>query len=481
MSAPVAFAGRTAARATRWSAVSVFGRQLAQVLFAVVLARIIGPEEFGLVSAATVYATLTALLLDQGLSAALVQRRDLPEGAGRAVATLNVVVALVLGGLTWVLAPALADFFSAPELSLAFRVLGAGLVLKALAVAPRALLSRALDFRPVAVGDVAGAVCGVAVGLGAAFSGAGYTSVLAQVLTTDAVVAAVLLVAARGPLPGASLGPLRVLLPFSARVFGANAVAYFSRNTDNVLVGKVLGLEALAQYAMAYRVLVIPVQLLGQTVKRTLFPAFSRMADDPPAVARALVAGTELVALLAVPVMALVACAAPEAVDLVLGPAWAPAAPVMTVLALAGARETVFYITPSLVSALGRAGTTLRLELVSTGVQVVGIVAGLPFGILGVAVGYATAGLLMTPVFLAVQRRVTGVTVGAQLRALAPAATAAAAGSVAYLAVAAALTGTVVTLAAGSLVFVVVALAALRVVHPAAAKRATARLREVAR
>lgn len=481
MTAPTAFEGRTAARATRWSAVSVIGRQVAQVLFAVVLARIIGPAEFGLVSAATVYATLTALLLDQGLSAALVQRRELPAGAAGAVATLNVAVAVVLGAVTWVAAPSLAAFFSEPELATAFRVLGVGLLLKALAVAPRAMLSRELDFRPVAVADVTGAVTGAAAGLAAALGGAGYASVLAQVLVTDVVVAVVLLAAARGPVPGLALGPLRVLLPFSARVFGANAVAYFSRNTDNVLVGKVLGLEALAQYAMAYRVLVIPVQLLGQTVKRTLFPAFSRMADDPPAVARALVAGTELVALLAVPAMALVACAAPEAVDLVLGPAWAPAAPVMTVLALAGARETVFYITPSLVSALGRAGTTLRLELVSTGVQVVGILAGLPFGILGVAIGYATAGLVMTPVFLAVQRRVTGVAVGAQLRALLPAVTAAAAGSAAYLAAASALTGTVVTLAAGSLAFAAAALAVLRLVHPAAARRATARLRQVAR
>jgi len=476
-----AFSGRTAARATRWSGLAVVVRQGAQLLFAVLLARWLGPAEFGVVSLATIYATLMALLLDQGLSSAYVQRRTLPEGAAGAVAGVNLVAAVVLGLGTAVVAAPVAGFFDAPGLVPVLHVLAAGLVVKGAAVAPRAVLTRRLDYGSVAAGDVAGAVAGAGAGLAAALLGAGALSVAVQVLVTDAVVLAVLLSRSRGPVPSLRLAPLRELLPTSAAVFASNAVAQLSRNTDNVLVGRFLGTASLAHYAMAYRVLVVPVQFIGLTVKRVLFPAFSRMADDRAKLAATLVSATELLSFASVPLMVLLAVAAPQLVQVVLGPAWAESAPLMTVLALAGARETIFYITPSLLTATGRAGWTLRFELVSTAVQVAGILAGLPFGILGVAVGYACAGLALTPVLLVVQRRTTGVRIRDQLAAVLPAVHASAWAALAYLLWRWSEAGTWTTLLAGSACFAVVLLAVLLLVHRSPALRTARRLAAVVR
>ncbi|MGK9146006.1 lipopolysaccharide biosynthesis protein [Plantibacter flavus] len=426
---------QTAAQGVKWSAIAVILRQLAQVASALVIARILGPASYGVVSAATIYVTLTTLMLDQGLSSALIQRPVLERRAAGAVASLNILLGVALGALTWFIAPAIADFFGVDALTDVLRILGCLLPLKALAIVPRAMLSRGLRFKSIAVADVVGAIAGAAAGIGSALLGADFFSTVYQTLFTDALVAIVLLIVFRGPLPNLAFRSMSMLLGYSVKVFATNCIAYFSRNIDNILVGRVLGVTSLAFYGMAYRVLSIPVQLIGQTVNRVLFPIFSRSAGDRRRVASQLTDATEMLATTVVPIMALISAAAPQLVFIVLGPEWMAAAALISVLAIGGARETIFYITPSLMKALGFASLNLRYELLATGMQVAGIVIGLQFGVLGVAAGYTIAGFLLIPVLLLIQRRLTGVHVRAQLGVMLPAIHASLWGAAAYLAI----------------------------------------------
>jgi PST family polysaccharide transporter len=418
--ASASFSGRTAARGVRWTLAAVLARQGFQVLAAVVLARILGPDSYGIISAATIFTTFAALFLDQGLSAAIVQRSSITRRAAGATATLNLVVAVGIGAVMVMLAPAIADFFKAVDLIALLLPLALAIPLKGLAITPRAMLSRELQLHYVAKADIAGAILGAAAGISAALLGAGYFALAYQVIITDIVTAVLLLVAAKGPWPNHHLGELRPLLAFSLSVFFNNFLAYFSRNIDNVLVGRFLGLASLSLYGMAYRIMVLPIQLLGQTVSRVMFPAFSRASQDPRAVAHQLVTATRIMAFSAVPLMAYVGCAAPSLVDSVLGEAWLPAVPIISVLAVGGARETVFYITPSLMKGLGKGALLVRYEILAALVQVGGIVVGLQFGLLGVALGLVGAGMLLVPVLLVIQSRLTGLRIREQLSAIWP-------------------------------------------------------------
>lgn len=463
------FQGAVAARAVRWSTLSVLGRQGSQVLFAVVVARLIGPQQYGAISAATVFATLAALLLDQGVSSALVQRRDLNPRVPGASATVSLALGVLLGVLTWLTAPSIAAFFGSPVLSDILRWLGAGLVIKALAIAPRAMLLRGLRLRAVAAADIAGALAGAASGITAAAYGFGAQALIPFVLVGDCITAIVLLSANRGPVPNGHLATFVPMVRFGSKVFATNALAYLSRNTDNVLVGRFLGTTALSYYSMGYRILVIPVQFIGQSVNRVMYPVFSRAADDREQLAAYLSTSTQVLAVGTLPMMALFASAAPQLVGLVLGSRWLPAAPLMTILAIAGARETLFYITPALVRATGRAGLNLRFELLSTAVQLSGIVAGLRFGLLGVAIGYTAAGVVMTPIAMALQRRITGVGLLEQARSFLPPLHASLWGAAAYAAVAWTTRGLgdAAVLLAGAVAFALVVLFVLGALHRA--------------
>ncbi|GAB2692502.1 oligosaccharide flippase family protein [Thalassiella azotivora] len=463
-----------ARRAVGASAVALGTRQAVQVAFGVVLARVLGPDTYAAVAAATVCVTLVTLLLDLGLASALVQRPRLRPGAAEALATVNLALGCVMAAATWVLAPAVGSFFGQPELPSLLRVLAVAVLVKSLSVAPRALLSRRLAFGPLAVADVAGAVAGGVVGLAALVLGAGHLAFAAQVLATELVVTAGLVVAARGPGLSRSVRPAAELVPFGARVFATNGLAYVSSNVDTVLVGRFLGAQSLGYYAIAYRVLVLPVVLLGLTVHRVLFPWFSRTAGDRAATGRVLLVATQLVASAALPVMALVAVAAADLVAVVLGPSWHPAAVLVTVLAVAGARESVLFVTPALMRGVGRADLNLRFQVLSTVTQTLGVVAGLPFGVVGVAVGYAAAGVALTPVLLVIQQRLTGVRLRDQLAAVAPAAHVSAWGCAAYVLAAAAVDVPVGRLAVGGLAFVAVVAVLAATVHPTSSRRVVA-------
>lgn len=405
----------TGGSSVRWSMVAVLGRQISQMACALVLARLLGPATYGVISAATVYVTFTTLLLDQGLAAALVQRPRLSRWTPGAVASANLLCGAALGLVTVLAAPLVAGFFRSPDLTDLLRVLGVGLLIKALAITPRAINLRLMRFKIIGIADIAGGVLGAAAGITAALLGASIWSMAAQVIITDSVIAILLLVRTHGTRPNRHLGELREILPFSLRLFGSNALAFASRNLDNVLVGRFLGVTSLSLYSMAYRVLVIPVQMIGQTVNRVTFPMFSRLADDRERLGRSVLKVVELLSFATIPGMLLLAVAAPELIQVVLGSKWIETAPVLTVLAVAGARETVFSITQSLMRAHGAGKLVLRYELVATAVQLTGIIVGLRFGLIGVALGYTIAGFLLSPVMLIIQRHLSGVPVRALL------------------------------------------------------------------
>jgi O-antigen/teichoic acid export membrane protein len=473
---------KEASASVRWSAAAVIGRQFPQMVAALVLARVLGPETYGVISAATVYVTFTTLLLDQGLASALVQLPNPSRRLAGAVATVNILAAIVLGALTAGLSPQVAGFFRSPALAPLLAVLGAGLLLKGLAITPRAMLQRQLRFRAIGQADIAGGTIGAIAGITAALTGSGIWSMAWMVLITDAVIAAMMLLAGRGAsAPNLHLGELRDILPFSLRVFGSNALAFLSRNTDNILIGRFLGVGSLSLYSMSYRVLVVPVQMIGQTVNRVVFPMFARLQDRVDLVAKGLLRAMDVLALAAIAPMVLVSVAAPELLGLVLGPAWAPAAPILTVLAIAGAKETVFYVTGPLMRARGAGKLIIRYEVLATVVQVGAIVIGLAGGVLGVAWGWTIAGFVLMPVQLLIQRRMCGVRLGEQLGRILPHAHASAWGAAAYLAVRLAGAGQLWTLLGGSLAYLLVVMAVLRFVHRKAMTRSLAAAADIFR
>ncbi len=408
----------------RWSSVSVIGKEVSRSLFTILLARLVGPEDFGIVAQAMVYIGIVGLLIDQGFSSALIQRKHVEPEMPGAVVSVNLAVGATLTAVTIAIAPLWASFMRSPELLLVLIVLSPSLFLRGAGVTFRAMLMRNMEFRKIGIADTVSAVAGGVLGVVVALAGGSYWAVVVQVVSTDVVYLLVLLAFGAGWRPNLHLRLLREIAGFSGRAFAAGLlVNSISRNLDNLLIGRFQGAEALAFYGLAYRLLLLPVQLAGSTVGSVLFPAFARLSDDLAAMRAEMARATRALAALALPGMALIAAAAPQLVAVIFGPQWAPAVPIVQVLAIAGALQAIYQpSTAPFVLALGRAKLILRYAWLTTLVSAAGIVAGLPFGPLGVAVGYTAATGLLIPVEWLLRRHLLRIGLREQIVSLMPAA-----------------------------------------------------------
>jgi O-antigen/teichoic acid export membrane protein len=405
-SAPQASLRETTARGFVWTGgQAVLNRLLSMVGF-VVLARLLSPHAYGLVALASVFVALLSLFASAGYSQALVQRphvdkEDLDTIFWIAIGT-SVVLALLLSGAAW----PLAAVFHEPDLRPVLQVLSTTFVFIALGSTHQAVLQRRLAFRTIALANLGASVVATAVGIAFAFLGLGVWALVVQSVLGIGV-SSLILTAFSGYRPAlqVSLARFWPLFEFSRNYFGSTLMTFFNTRTDDFLIGSVLGPAALGIYSVGYRVLQVMGDVLTGTVRQVAFPVFARVQGDKARLERAYRSSMRMCAVGAVPCYAFVLVAAPELVRLVFGAKWEASAPVLRILCLFGALQSVMAFNGALLQSLGRAAFVFRLMMVSTTLQIAGFAISVRYGIQWVATSYATVAYLMAPVNLTAAAR----------------------------------------------------------------------------
>jgi O-antigen/teichoic acid export membrane protein len=301
-----------------------------------------------------------------------------------------------------------------------FAVLSLGFFVTSLGTVQAAVLTRSMDFRRLELAVMGGSLAGAVLGIGAAVAGYGAWAIICQQLASAAGSSLLLFTLCPWrPRLRFSRASLRQLQGFSANVFGQRVLYYLHRNTDNLLVGRFLGPAALGAYGLAYNVMLVPFTRIGGPLQEVLFPAFSRMQDDPSRIAQAWIRVTRLVAALAMPALLGLAIVAPDFVHVVLGKHWAKVTPVLQILVWVGLLQSLQTLNAGILIALDRTRLLLRFSLAFFAAHLIAFVVGVQFGIVGVAIGYAISSTLVEPLFSWLTARVLGVSPLAVPRALA--------------------------------------------------------------
>ena len=389
---------RTLASAIGWSAIDTWGSALFQVGVMIVLARLLEPRAFGLVAMAGVYIAFVQVFVEQGLGAALVQRRELERAHLDTAFWIAVLMSMVLLTISLMIAPWVATLYGEPHLVLIVRWLSLGLVVSALNGTQRAILQRELAFRELAIRSLIAAVIGGVVGIGAALAGLGVWSLVIQTLTTAVIGMAVLWsVSDWRPAFRISTAHFRDLWGFSTSVLGTNLLTFVNRHSDDLIIGAVLGPVALGYYSVAYGLLRKMTTLLVGVSTKVAFPAFARVQHDPVRMRKGFYMATRYTSLIAFPAFIGILLVAPELVRGIYGPKWIPSIPVMQILALIGIIHSVFYFNGTVILSAGKPRWRLGLAAVNAVSNVVAFAIAVRWGIVAVAVAYVVRGYLVSP------------------------------------------------------------------------------------
>jgi len=360
-----------------------------------VLARLLGPSEFGLVGMVTALTGILGLFRDFGLSAATVQRVTVSEEQASTLFWINVAVGGALTILTVAMAPAVAAFYHEPRLFWITVVLGSAFLFGSAGVQHSARLQRDMRFTALAVINTVSLLAGTAASIVMAKAGYGYWALVTMAVTIPLITTIGLWVSDLWlpGLPRRRIG-LTSLMRFGGAVTLNSIVVYVAYNFEKVLLGRYWGAAAIGMYGRAYQLVSIPTDNLNSAVGEVAFSALSRVQDDPQRVRNYFLKGYSLILGLTIPCTLICALFASDLIAIFLGPKWRDVVPIFRLLAPTILAFALINPTGWLLFSLGKVGRSLKIAFVIAPLVITGYVLGLPFGPKGVALGYSSAMIL---------------------------------------------------------------------------------------
>jgi O-antigen/teichoic acid export membrane protein len=373
-----------------WSAGASVGQQILNFAVTAVLARLLVPADFGLVATVAVFTGFVSLFIDFGLGAALIQRETLAERHRSSAFWMNLAAGIALATLVAALAPLLARFFDEPRLVDLTLVLSLNFVVGSLGIVQSALLQRSMNFRRLGAIGISSTVIGGAVAIAMAVAGYGVWSLIGQLIATTAVRTALLWAASDWrPRRFIDREAMRELWRFSGNLAGFTAVNYWARSADNLLIGKFVGATGLGIYSRAYNLMLLPIDQISTVTARVMFPALSRIQQNPPRVKRAYLRAIGIIGLLSFPITAGLFVVAEPFILSLYGAKWEAVVPVLQILCVAGLLQPVLATVGWIYQSQGRTDWLMRWGLVASAAIVSAFGIGIHWGVKGVATAYA--------------------------------------------------------------------------------------------
>lgn len=390
----------------RWMSFNIIGERILSFGTTMVLARILDPAHFGLYALAFVVIDSLGIFKNLGLDAAIVQRKDRVEEAADTALFILPLIGLSLCGLLAVAAPFVAQAMRRPELTHIVQALGLALVLMSLGNVPAALIQRRMKFEIRTIGNLTGMAVYAAVAIVLALRGFGVWSLVIAYLSRWALSV---------PIQWMLLGwrprwqfdreLLHEMLHFSKYIVGAWIVGFLAMNTDKIAIGRWLGATQLGYYTLCLGLANVMTTQLGERLYQVAFPAFAEAQGSPDLLRRGFLKLLKYLLMCALPFSLLLFLMPRDLLRIFYGERWVEAAPVLRVLALAGALQVLRSGIEPMLLGCGRSRAVFKLNSLQLVILLLGSYpAAKAMGLIGVSwvvvAGAAIPGLLSLSIMM---------------------------------------------------------------------------------
>jgi O-antigen/teichoic acid export membrane protein len=394
----------------RWTSLGSIAKQVMQFGFGVILARLLIPEDFGKLGMVTVVTGFLLVFSDIGLGAALINKRNPVREDWETANATNIGIGVILALLLAVSAGFIADFYGDNDLILICRILSITFILRSASSIYTTQFIKQLNFKLLARIEIFSSATSNVVSVVAALMGLGYWSLVVRQVTNQIFLLAGLFYATEKYISIRYHNrSFRELISFGVGLTGFNILNYWSRNADNLLIGKYLGQASLGIYMRAYGLLTMPLAQIHRVLSPVIFPALSAINDDPDRLRTSYFRILRVVIAVISPLMLLLFVTSREFILFVYGSQWIDAAPVLRFLALIGVVQVGATTTGWLFTALGRTKLLFWWGVGSSIWTVAAILYGVQFGLVGLTKVYALSSAIMSvPLGIIVSRIIGG-------------------------------------------------------------------------
>lgn len=367
-----------------WSSVHRFGTMLISFFANIVLARLLTPEDFGIIGMIMVFIVVSGAFVDGGFASALIQKKDPNNNDYSTIFYWNLFISLVLFSILFIAAPAIERFYQMTSLALILRIQGFVLILNAFNIIQFNQLRKQLNFKRLANIHLLSTSLGSITGIIMAFAGFGVWSLVVKILTLGFFNSIILWFSSNWrPSFVFSRNSFKELFGFGSFILMASIVDKVYSNVQVLIIGKVFSASDLGFYTQAKRIEAIPVKGLSEVVNQVIYPVFSQLQDNIKRMKKGISLSLKSVTFLNFPLMVLLIVVAKPLVLLLLTERWSDSIPYLQILCIGGMIYTLNTANNNIFKSLGKSDAFFYVQLFKRIIGLFMIILGLRYGLKG--------------------------------------------------------------------------------------------------
>jgi PST family polysaccharide transporter len=372
-----------------YTALARYSGIIISIIIGAVLARLLTPEEFGIVALVTVFVSFFNLLSDFGIGPAVIQNQTLNDNDIKSIFLFSILLGFLMAGLFYISAPVVAQFYDKSELVQVSRLLSLSILFHSLQIVPKALLQKSLRFKQIGILTLSVQTLSGIIAIYLAFAGYSYFALVFQSILSGLL--SLVLFYWLAPVKielRVKFEAIKKIIRFSSFQFMFNVINYFSRNSDNILIGKFLSPAALGYYDKSYRLMMMPVANLTHVITPVLMPVLSKYQHDHEVIYRTYLKVVKILATIGFPLSVFLFFTANEIIHIIYGPQWTESVPVFKLLAITVGLQMILSSSGSIFQAINRTDLMFLSGLLGTTVLIGSIAYGIFVGKSIISVGY---------------------------------------------------------------------------------------------
>ncbi len=365
-----------------WTLLDLLFSKGIPLLVAILLARILGPEEFGLYGILVIFSAISILIIENGITSSLIRKHQSNQQDFDTVFIVNIGFSLLVFGIVYLASPWVAQFFDKPVLTQLIRLTALVLPIGSLSAIQLALLTKHMKFKLITLLNLPGNILGGALGIFLAYQGYGIYSLVYMLLLSQSIITLLLWIFGKWtPRFSFSASLAKYHFSFGINMILSGLLETLFRNIYNIIIGKFYPMATLGLFERARTLQEYPSQALTGIAIRVSYPLLAKYQDDMKTLHQFFTGLIKIVFFINTPLMLLLAGIAHPLILLLLGDKWLAAVPYFQILCLGSLFYAHHAFNLNVIKVKGRSDLFLRLEVIKKVFMLVVVLATSPFGI----------------------------------------------------------------------------------------------------
>ncbi len=404
-----------------WTSINQFGQMFIQFFVGLVLARLLSPEEYGLMAMTMVMIAVAAVISEGGIGLAIVQRKNLDDDDCSTAFWLNICASLGMYGIMFFTAPLLAQFYNEPSLTLLVRIAGLRVLLGGLCIIHFSKLERDMAFRKATIVQLPSFVIGATLAIWMAYTGWGVWSLVALSLFTGlAGMIASWIVSGWIPRWRFRRSSMKEMVGFGLNMTGERLMEVIFNNIYVLIIGKYFSPLQVGFYNRAQQFQNLPSTSINAVFNRVLMPMFSSIQGDHEKLRAGFIQSLTLATMASFPIFAGMAAVAQPMVVCLIGPKWEPCVPYLQILCIMAAFMPIHSLNVTAILSQGRSGLSLQISIYKRLLVIAAILVTVRHGIIPMLWGQLVVAVLCIFINIWPNRKLLGISLREQIAVFTP-------------------------------------------------------------